>query len=345
MTENPARFRRPMTILVGLSLLLLCVVGPGCRRNTQVTPSTPAVSLRLQWFPLAQFAGFYVAESKGFYEGEGLDVTINPGGPDFNAITLVANESDTFGTWTADQILVAQSRGVPITIVAAIYRKDPNVLMVKRGSGIKSPKDFTGKTVTTVFGRATETVLRAMLKEEGVDEQSVNIVPFPFNVQSFVEGKVDVSAAYVYDHPYQARKLGAEVELIDPADYGINFYSDCLFVRSDLIESDPELVERFVHATLRGWEYALRHQEDAVDIVLNHTEGLDRESQTYMLEHAEPLIRHEDPERLGLISTGSLVAMKKVLLDQKLIEKDVDVKRAYTNRFVESYYAKQKQSQ
>lgn len=269
-------------------------------------------------------------------------MTINPGGPDFSAITLVANKSDTFGIWTADQILVAQSRGVPIKIIAAIYRKDPNVLMVKKGSGIKSPKDFVGKTVTTVFGRATETVLRAMLKGQQVEESSVNIVPFPFNVQSFVEGKVDVSAAYVYDHPFQARKLGVDVELIDPAEYGINFYSDCLFARKDLIESNPDLVRRFVHATLRGWQYALANQDEAVSIVLQQTQGLDRESQAYMLEHAKPLILHEDPKRPGVVSAASLSAMKAVLLDQKLIEKDFDIDGAYTNQFVESYYAEAK---
>ena len=152
------RKRTSFLLLIGIFTGLAAL--SGCNRHDQTAKAQP-VSLRLQWFPLAQFAGFYAADEKGFYKEQGLDVTINPGGPDFNAIQLVANGSDTFGIWTADQILVAQSRGVPITIVAAIYRKDPNVWLVKKGSGIKGPKDFKGKTVTTVFGRATETVLRS----------------------------------------------------------------------------------------------------------------------------------------------------------------------------------------
>lgn len=296
------------------------------------------VSLRLQWFPLAQFAGFYTAEAKGFFADERLSVTINPGGPDFNAISLVANGSDTFGVWTADQILAAQSRGVPITIVAAIYRKDPNILMVKADSPIEGPRDFAGKTVTTVYGRATESVLMAMLRKAGVDPKKVNIEPFPFNVQSFVAGKVDVSAGYVYDHVYQARKLGASVRIIDPIDYGINFYSDCLFVRNDVLEKQGPMVERFVHATLRGWEYSLTHKTEAVDIVLTRTSGVDRESQLYMLENSEPLIRHEDPSKIGLVSASSLAAMQVILMEQGVIKNQVNVEGSFTNRYVHSYY-------
>ena len=336
--------RIPRSLALAFLAAIVSVAFSGCQKQPQTTqPTTQAkpVSLRLQWFHTAQFAGFYLAKDNGFYEQQHLKVTLNPGGPDFNAITLVANGSDTFGVWTADQVLAASARGVPIKIVAAIYRKDPNVLMVKKGSGIKSPTDFKGKTVTTVFGRATESVLRAMLQKAGVEEAAVKIVPFPFSLQSFAEGKVDVSAAYVYDHPFQARKLGIEVELIDPADYGINFYSDCVFARTDLIEKDPGLVESFVHATLRGWEEALGNKEKALAAVMANTTGLDRESQMYMLEHSEPLIRHENPKQLGLVSEKSLQQMYTVLRAQKVIDKDIRVGDAYTNRFVESYYRKQ----
>jgi len=336
---GPMKRCRAILFMGACLLAVACGRGDAPSQNIR-DPEPDKVSLRLQWFPLAQFAGFYVAADKGFYRDDRLDVTVNPGGPDFNAITLVANGSDQFGIWTADQILAARSRGVPITVVAAIYRKDPNVLMVRNGSGIKGPADFVGKTVTTVFGRATETVLRGMLARANVDPNRVRIEPFPFNVQSFVAGKVDVSAAYVYDHPFQARRMGTEVDLIDPADYGMNFYSDCLFVRTDLIEQRPDLVQRFVSATLRGWEYALAHQGEAVDIVMTKTQGIDRESQEYMLRESEALIRHENPDRLGLISLDSLNQMKAVLLEQKQLDHDIDVREAFTNRFVDAYYGR-----
>ena len=313
---------------------------PPAPPTTQQQATPQKISVRLQWFPIAQFAGIYTASEKGYYKDAGLEVTVNPGGPDYNAITLVTNRSDTIGIWTADQLLISSSKGVPVTIVAAIYRKDPNVLLVRKDSSIKSPKDFAGKTVTTVFGRATETVLMAMLKRANVDPKSVKIEPFPFNLQSFAAGKVDVSAAYVYDHPYQARKLGLDLSIIDPADFGIAFYSDCLFVRTDLIQSNPKLVEAFVHATLHGWETALANKGEAVDIVCRQASGLDKESQAFMLDNSEALIRAENPKQLGLISEKSLDGMKAILVEQKQLPDAFDVRQCFTNRFVESYYAK-----
>lgn len=337
MSENIRRI-----YLVVLSFVVLLTIASFCVScgEKEKTKELDNVSLRLQWFHLAQFAGFYSAQDNGFYNEKKLSVQINPGGPDFSAITLVASGSETFGVWTADQILIAQSKGIPITMLAAIYREDPNVLMVKSGSGISSTKDFKGKRITTVFGRATEIVLRALLSKEGLTDKDVKIEPFPFNIQSFLEGKVDVSAAYSYDHPFQAQKAGQEVTLIRPADYGIKFYSDCIFARTDFIEKNPDTVQRFISASLEGWEYALANKDSAVGSVLKYSPQLDKESQTYMLNAADPLIRSENPSMLGLISPQSIQSMVEILQNQNLLPQKFDGSKSFTNTFVEGYYGK-----
>lgn len=334
--------KHSLLLLLSLALLLTSLLNVACKKGRENGQSIDRVSLRLQWFHLAQFAGFYCAKDNGLYSARKIDLQINPGGPDFNAIPLVANGSDTFGVWTADQILIAQSRGVPITILAVIYREDPNVLMVMENSGIRSPADFRGKRITTVFGRATETVLRALLLRSGLTEKDVVIEPFPFNVMSFLQGKVDVSAAYSFDHPFQAMKAGAKIKIIRPSDYGIKFYSDCIFARNDLINKNPELVQRFISASLAGWEYALQNKSKAVDSVLALNPQLDRESQEFMLDSAEPLIRAEDPQRLGLVSDSSINAMVKILRDQGQVPKEFSGANIYDNQFVLNYYSKKK---
>lgn len=322
-----------------ISLLSLATLLAGCGKQAPQPASGPqAVSVRLQWFDTAQFAGLYVAQDDGLYAKGGLKVDLRPGGPDLNAITLVSAGSDTFGLWTADHILISQSKGVPVTMIAAIYREDPNVLMVKANSNIQSPKDFVGKTITTVAGRSTEIVLRALLARAGISEKQVTIEPFPFNIQSFLDGKVDVSAAYSYDHPFQARKAGQEVRIIRPVDYGIRFYSDVIFARNDLIEKNPDLVQRFVSASLKGWEEALTNRDLALDSVMKRAKGLDKESQAYMLEKSEPLIKAEDPNRIGFINPESIQAMANILKEQKLLPQDFDPAKSFTNRFVEGYY-------
>lgn len=330
----------PGIFKVFVVITFLIIFANSCSKPNEKPDGRDKISLRLQWFHTAQFAGFYLAKDMGFYKENNLDVEINPGGPDFNAITLIANDSDTFGVWTADMLLIAQSKAVPIKILAAIYREDPNVLMVKPDSGINSPIDFKGKRITTVFGRSTETVLSALLKKENIKVDDVSIEPFPFNLQSFLMGKVDISAAYSYDHPYQARKAGQEVKIIRPADYGIKFYSDCIFARNDFIEKNPEIVQRFVSASLKGWEFALANKNEAVEIVLKYATQLDMESQSYMMQEIEPLIRSENPSQIGLVSLESIQSMVKILQDQKQLPQDFDASKAFTNRFVEEYYEK-----
>jgi NitT/TauT family transport system substrate-binding protein len=320
---------RCLLILIILILVNSCC----CDRNED-----NVVSVRLQWFDLAQFAGFYCAEDQGFYRDSGLIVTINPGGPDFNAITLVANGSETFGVGTADQILLAQNRGVPITIIAAIFREDPNVYMVKKDSEIFTPKDFKYHTITTVFGRSTETVLNAILKAEGISINEVTIEPFPYNLQTFLNGDVDVSAAYVYDHPYQAEKLGMEVRIINPSDFGIKFYSDCIFVRNSLIEKNPAIVQKFISGTLKGWQYALDNKKDAVASTIARSPQLDIGSQEYMLEAAEPLILAEDSLKIGFIENSSITQMVRILQDQDQLPEGFDINNTYTNKFVSDFY-------
>ena len=324
----------------------LALAGCGKENSPEAPKAAPApvaaaaekTNVRLQWFDTAQFAGLYVAQDAGLFKNAGLDVEIRSGGPDLNAITLVTSGSDDFGIWSADHILIAQSKGVPIVMLAAIYREDPNVLMVKEDSRIKTPKDFVGKTVSTVFGRSTETVLNAMLANQGVDKAKVKIVPFPFNIQSFLEGKVDVSAAYIYDHPYQAQIKGQAVRLINPSDYGVTFYSDCLFARKDFIEKNPELVKKFVQATLAGWQQALANKDAAVQSTLKRGKGLDAPSQRYMLDKAEPLILAENPGKIGLINSESIAKMTTTLKAQKLLPETFDPVMSFDNRYVESYF-------
>lgn len=334
-----------ITYKVSVFAILFLAISFGvfsCNVGNKEPSKIEKVSLRLQWFHLAQFAGFYAAEDNGFYKNNKIDITINPGGPDFNAITLVSNGSETFGVWTADQLLIAQSNGVPITIIAAIYRDDPNILMVKEESNIKTPYDFKGKSITTVYGRSTETVLKALLQKVGISEKEVNIEPFPFNVQSFLQGKIDVSAGYSYDHPYQAEKTGQKIRIINPVDYGIKFYSDCIFTRNDLIEKNPDLVKRFVAASIKGWEYALINKDTVLTSVLKRSPQLDRESQIYMLNAIEPLIKSENPQKIGLISNESIKKMVDILKVQKQLPDNFDPSKSFTNKFIEDYYDSKK---
>src|ERR1700728_907263 len=132
-----------------------------------------AVTLRLKWLNQAQFAGFYVAQEKGYYKSAGLDVSIQPGGPDFPAVQMVAGGNEQFGVTGADQILIARSKGVPVVALAVIYRRNPFVLFSLAKSRIKGPTDYVGKKVCVKIGGNEELIYRAVLAKAGVDKSTV----------------------------------------------------------------------------------------------------------------------------------------------------------------------------
>src|SRR6202166_2299053 len=133
-----------------------------------LAPAAQAVTVRLKWLHQAQFAGYYVAKDKGYYEAAGLDVSIQPGGSDFPAIQMVAGGNEQFGVTGADQILIARSKGVPVVALAVIYRESPFVLFALKKSGITKPSEFVGKTIGLKIGGSEELVYRAVLKSAGI---------------------------------------------------------------------------------------------------------------------------------------------------------------------------------
>ena len=296
------------------------------------------LSLRLQWLPMCQFAGYYVAKEQGFYNQEGLDVEILPGGPDFQSIPLVANRTNDFGVWTADAVLIAKSKGIPVTGLSVFFRKSPLGYMVMAESDIMEPKDFIGKKIGMIYGRDVEFAYVAMLNNAGIDRKLLTEIPEKFNMALFYQGEYDVYSVYVYDQPYTARKDGYDVRIISPADYGVEYYADTLIASDKLIKDDPETVEAFVKASVKGWQWALQHKEDTVNIVLKADKTLTKDSQIFQMESITPLIEYEDPDRPGWINMQTVEKMKNELMRQGILKTDIDVTKAFTNKFLEKAY-------
>ena len=146
-----------------------------------------SVTVRLKWFNQAQFAGFYVAQEKGFYKSAGLDVNIQPGGPDFPAVQMVAGGNEQFGVTGADQILIARSKGVPIVALAVIYRRNPFVMFSLQKSGIKTPADWVGKKVGVKIGGNEELIYRAVLAKAKIDKSQLTEIPVKFDIAPLLD--------------------------------------------------------------------------------------------------------------------------------------------------------------
>ncbi|MBX9812437.1 MAG: ABC transporter substrate-binding protein [Burkholderiales bacterium] len=291
-----------------------------------------AVTVRLKWFHQAQFAGFYVAKEKGFYKEAGLDVALQPGGPDFPAIQMISGGNEQFGVTGADQILVARSREVPVVALAVLYRKSPFVLFSLKNSGIDAPEKFAGKRIGVKLGGNEELIYRAVLKKAG-STGPINEVPVKFDMTPLLTGQVDVWPGYVINEVLTAREKGFDVNVIWPSKYGINLYADTLFTTEKMLREKPELVQRFVAATLKGWNYAVANPEEAAKLTLKYGPKLTFDHEYAMMRESIPLLQ-PDKAPIGSMDPTAWKSLYDFLMQGGFIKKAVEVDKAYATNFL-----------
>lgn len=301
-----------------------------------VTVSAPAlaadsINVRLKWFHQAQFAGFYVAAEKGFYKEHGLDVTLQPGGPDFPAIQMIAGGNEHFGVTGADQVLVARSRDVPVVALAVLYRKSPFVLFSLKQSGITAPDMFTGKKVGVKLGGNEELIYRTIMKKTGVG--GVTEVPVKFDMTPLLTRQVDVWPGYVINEVISARAKGFDVNVIWPSNYGVNLYGDTIFTTEKMLKEKPDVVQRFVAATLKGWNYAVANPEKAAKLVLKYAQKSTFEHELAMMRESVALLQ-PDRAPIGSMEPAAWTSLNALLTEGGFIKKPIAVERAYTTQFL-----------
>lgn len=206
-------------------------------------------SLRLKWICQAQFAGYYSAKANGYYKDEGLNVTIDPAGPNISPIQSVANGINEFGIAGAEQIISAIDNGVLIVAIAVIYRETPEALTSKKDLNITEPKDLVGKTVGVIYGD-DENLYRLMLKKNGIDEKNINEVPALTGISQILTDKVDAKMAYEMNDAVLLGLEGIDVNVLKFRDYGVKVYADTIFTTKDMVEKNPEKVRKFLRASI-----------------------------------------------------------------------------------------------
>jgi NitT/TauT family transport system substrate-binding protein len=292
-----------------------------------------SVTLRLKWFHQAQFAGFYVAKEKDFYKSAGLNVDIQPGGPDFPAIQMVTGGNEQFGVTGADQILIARSKGVPVVALAVIFRRNPFVLFSLAKSGIKAPADYAGKNIGVKIGGNEELIYRAVLAKAGVDKTKLNEIPVKFDITPLLAGTVDVWPGYLINEVLAAREKGFEVNVVSPADYGIDLYADTLFTTERMLKEKPDVVRKFVSATLKGWTSAIAAPEEAAQITVKYGSKLTFDHELAMMKASLPLLQ-PDAQPVGWMEAANWSAMQKLLVDAGFQKTPVDIGKAFTVDFL-----------
>ncbi len=244
--------------LVILSLSMPCIA----LADEQLTP----VSLQLKWKHAFQFAGFYIAKEKGFYKKAGLEVEIRETAADTDPVAEVMSGRATFGV--SDSALVENwLNGEQVIALAAVFQQSPLALMTLKSSGISKPDQLRGKKVMMFANRRTAS-LTAMLASKNIKTNEFIQVPHSFNIDDLITGQVDAYEVYASDQPYQLERMGIPYNLLNPSDYGFNFYGDILFTSREQLKNAPAVTREFYEASLDGWEYAFEHIDETIQLIL-----------------------------------------------------------------------------
>lgn len=324
-------------------LLVVSLFIFGCTQDVENKEST-TVKLQLKWVHQAQFAGNYVAKEKGFYFDNRLNVEMLPF--DFEKtfpIPGVQNKEFEFAITGADELILAKAAGTAdnIKAIAVIYQENPVTLYSLKESGIDSPDDFIGKTIGIErAGDGTEInvgiLYIAMMDKVGVDRSQVNEITIGYDATELLAGETDVSSGYIINEPNQAIEAGYEINIIKPSDYDVDMYADVVIVHEDTINENPELIQSFLDATIKGWEFALEEEnkQETIDIVLKYATDRAKSHETYMLEESIPLIKPTPGTKVGEMNYIQWFNTAKILQGADLLEKDFEVRDVYDNRFI-----------
>ena len=264
------------------------------------------VTIQLSWFDQFQFAGYYIAKEKGFYEEAGLDVTIKPFEFGLDIPNDVAKQKFDFAVGR-ETLILDKSKGADIVALYALFQSTPLILVSTKESGINTIEDFRNKTIMTTIDDASEVSLKAMIRSKNVRLEELNFIKHTHNINDLINKKTDVISAYISKSPFELQKKGIEYNVFDPKKFGFDMYSDLLFTSKKMIQNDIDTALAFKNASLKGWKYAYSNIEESADLILQkyNPQKLSREELIYEGEHLKKL-SYFNTKELGHIKKEKL---------------------------------------
>jgi len=316
-------------------LLLLTSVLVGCHRHLDAIPSNlTKVALQADWYPQPEHGGFYTALVKGYYREEGLDLIIVPGGPFAVASKQVASGAAQFGMDSSDHVLEGVSEGEPLIAVAATMQRDPQGIMVRKDSPVLSFPDLDGHTVAV---KAGSTWFEFIVKRYHLDR--VRAIPATYSVANFVADPQYIQQAFATSEPFFARKAGIETRVLLTSDAGYNPYR-VMFTSQDFLKRHPEVVAKFVRASLRGWRDYLNDPTVANAAIMKLNPALNPEWIQFSWQALRDghFVTGDDPSgsQLGQMTPERWATMSQQLADLKMLPKFTDPATAYTLQFLQT---------
>ena len=343
--------RVPRLLSSVLALLLVGIVLASCSGAETRSSDTPAaasatpkpierVTFMAGFTPQANlpFVAAYVAQQRGFFAEERLEVDIRHSSGQDEHLKLLLNKDVDFVTASAAQALRRSEGGLPVVAVALFGQRGDQGYVARADSGIKSPADFKGRTIGFKSG-IVPAELEGMLKGVGLTRADVRLVAVGFDPREFIEKKVDVYPVFLSNEPDTIRKAGVEITVFDPSDFGVPTLGLTYLANSEVLRQRPDVAERFLRATLRATKWIEANPDAAIEITLQYAKGANAAHQRFLL--GIDLKNAARADGFGRSDDRQWQSLADLLASYKVLPKPMEAKQAFDMSIVNRLYEQQ----
>ena len=294
------------------------------------------IAFQLNWVAGGANAGFAAAVAEGFYKEAGLDIKLVEGNGSGNTAQLVASGRSQLAY--ADAVAVSQliAKGAPMKVVSTVYQSNPNAVLALKKTGIKSPKDLAGKKVGVPSGSSQTTMLPLFLKANNLKEADVNLINMPATamVPALLQGQVDAILGSIDAYQIQLEAQGAQLDVYRFADFGVPTVSTSIFASDTFIKDNPDVLRKFIAASLKGWSFALDNPEKTVKDLKVVFPEMNEKLAASELAAITPLFCSGGAKFIGRAEDSQWVKTQDLLAEVKLLPVGQDPKSYYSNAFL-----------
>lgn len=333
--------KKNQLVTITVLFTLFAVLLGACAGAAPAPAAEPdKVTVQLSWFHGVEYAGFYAAIEKGYYADANIEVVLNAGGPEINPIDEVNNGNAQFGITSGDSLITARAAGQNFVAVATIFKENPLAITSLKQDGISSPDDLVGKTVGVYsldLSNFFDLPFLALMSRTGLERESMNyaLIEDFQGANEIKAGNMDaMSGMFATDQQVMAKQAGDTLNFIYYKDYGYDVYINTIFITEELRQSNPDLVHRFVQATVKGYQYAIENTDEVAQLALAYDETLDLAYQQAVMQAQIPFINTGDGQ-IGTMNESIWTNTQNILLEFNLISQPIDLSTVYTNEFAQ----------
>ncbi|WP_046176439.1 ABC transporter substrate-binding protein [Domibacillus indicus] len=316
--------------------LMLAACGEESASNTESEPAGAEgkiedVKLVLNWFPKSQHGGVYSAVEERTFEENGLNVEVEPGGPQVSPVQIVSAGDAQFGLAHADQMLIARNQGIELVALAATMQGSPQAFMFHKGEDIQGFEDLNGREVFVQPGITYWDFLKNKYDLSGATELGYN-----GQHVNFIDSKTSVTQAFVTSEPFFMEQENVPVETLLVSESGYDPYNVVLFTTKNYLESNKETVEKFVESYIKGWKSYEESSDKINEVIIGENPNIELEALNFETETQHEYVYGKDAAEhgIGYMTEERWDTLKNQLLDIGLLEEDFETSEIFTTEFL-----------